>query len=74
MTDADPDLDIRETLNNVTIEMLVTVGLMGSVMYRYPQHVQENFREKIVELTANIREVTTEFVDFGEAYDDNLGE
>lgn len=61
-------------LNNAAIDLLVTIGLIESVMERYPEHVQENFREKVIEVIKIVDDETREFIGFGEAYDDAVEE
>jgi len=64
--------DARRALNDTCIEMLVSIGLIASVMGRYPLEVQSNFTDKIYELGTYLEKVTEEFVSFGEAYDDHV--
>jgi hypothetical protein len=65
--------DERVALNNQAIDLLIVVGLIESVIDRYPQHVRENFTQKIERLTEEMTAITSEFIDFGEAYDDEAG-
>jgi len=64
--------EARKALNEACINLLVTIGLVASVMDRFPEDVQENFTEKINEFRETVHMVTNEFVDFGEAYDDRI--
>jgi hypothetical protein len=41
-------------------------------MERYPQEVQDNFQERIVEYIAAIREMTDEIHFFGQGYDEEI--
>jgi hypothetical protein len=62
--------EARGRLAAASIDFLVTVGLVASVMPRYPEDVQENFVEKIDEVTDAIVMQMEEFTGFGEALDD----
>ena len=64
--------DTLRELAHSSIECLVTVNLIGSVIQRYPEEVQENFKEKVMQLTANIERETQEFQAFAEAFDDHI--
>ena len=52
------------------MELLVSVGLMNSVMQQYPPHVQEGLNER---MTATLRRTQQEIEiihSFGEAFDE----
>jgi hypothetical protein len=59
-------------LNQSAIDLIVSVGILASVMGRFPPEVEENFVEKIENLSILIREETAEFHLFGEALDEGV--
>lgn len=61
-----------QELNLASISALVTVGLLASVMGRFPPEVQENFAEKVESLSILLREQAIEFQMFGESYDEEV--
>lgn len=69
---SDEEEAARKQLNEACIGLLVTIGLIASVMERFPVDVQENFAEKINEFRVTVEQVTGEFIDFGQAYDDHI--
>jgi len=69
---SDEEVEARQQLNEACINLLVTIGLVASVMERFPVDVQENFAEKINEFRDTVHQVTGEFIDFGQSYDDHL--
>lgn len=58
-----------EELQKTAIELLVTVGLFMTVVDAWPEHVQENFGEKIDYLTGNLQREIEEMQQFAEAFD-----
>jgi hypothetical protein len=66
--------EARKMLGEACINLLVTIGLVASVMDRFPADVQENFTEKINEFRDTVHQVTGEFIDFGVAFDDHIDE
>lgn len=66
------DPKARTELHNAAIDLCVTVGLIESVIGRFPEVVQENFTQKIEALTERLEKEREEFVAFGEAYDERL--
>jgi len=62
----------KSKLAVTSIDLLVTVGLIGSVMNRYPEEVQENFVEKIEAISDRLVQEMMEFTAFGEALDDHV--
>jgi len=66
--------DARAELNGACINLLIAIGMISSVMWRYPSDVQEHFVDKIKTLTGDLLTQTEEFVGFGEAYDDHVGD
>lgn len=66
------EADVRRQLNEACINLLVTIGLVASVMDRFPPEVQGNFTEKINDFREQVHIVTNEFIDFGTAYDEQL--
>ena len=71
---SEDEVEARQHLNEACINLLVTIGLVASVMDRFPQDVQENFTEKINEFRDTVHQATGEFIDFGQSFDDHLGE
>ena len=68
----DPMENARSRLNTVAVDLLVTVGLIGSIMNRYPEEVQENFADKIEGLVEHLVKEQGEFTEFGEALDEHV--
>lgn len=64
--------DAVVALQNHVMDLAVSVNMIASVMPRYPEEVQENFAEKIADTCAELRKVTKEFQDFGEAWDSEV--
>ena len=62
---------VRE-LNQASISLLVSTGMIASVMDRYPAVVQENFRLRVEEYCGAIREMTDEIHFFGRSYDEEV--
>jgi phage-related protein len=69
---SDEEVEARQQLGEACINLLVTIGLVASVMERFPIEVQQNFTTKINEFRETVQEVTNEFVEFGGAYDDHI--
>ena len=59
-------------LGHVSIDLLVTVNLIGSVIERYPEEIQENFEEKVTALSKNLYREMEEFQGFAESWDDEV--
>jgi hypothetical protein len=59
-------------LKDASVDLLVTVGILASIMGRFPAHVEETFVEKIENLSILIREEIAELHLLGESYDDQL--
>jgi hypothetical protein len=52
------------------MELMVSMGLLGSIMDRYPEDVQENFDERVTRYTEWARRQTAEIQEFGESWDE----
>jgi hypothetical protein len=52
------------------IELIVSVGLLGSIIHQYPEEVQENYEERIVRYTTWATRQIEEVQQFGESWDD----
>ena len=52
------------------VDLAVNVGIMGSVMDRYPQEVQDGWDERIAEIRSWVSDQTRQIQQFGEAYDE----
>jgi hypothetical protein len=61
--------ELRE-LSADLVDLAVNVGIMGSVMDRYPQEVQDNWDERIAEIRSWVQDQTGQIQQFGEAYDE----
>ena len=64
------DLPAYKRLAMELIELLISVGLMSSVMPQMPEDVQQNWDEKIEGMILWARQQTGEVQQFGEAYDE----
>jgi hypothetical protein len=60
--------DLRE-LGADLMELAINVGLIGSVIEQFPEHVQENFKERVKEIREWTGEQTRQIQEFGSAYD-----
>jgi len=74
VSDADPDNgyqpDEFQEMCHVFVELMVSIGLLGSIIHQYPEEVQENFRERIQRYTAWADRQQGEVTRFGETWDD----
>ena len=68
------DDNAYEALCHTAIEALVTVGLVQSVIARYPAEVQDNFEDRINQMRRELRRHIEEVKQFGEAWDDEVEE
>jgi hypothetical protein len=57
-------------LTSALMEVGITVGLLGTVIHSYPEHVQENFLAKIHDTVDELRRTREEFEGFGEFFDE----
>jgi hypothetical protein len=75
---ADDDDNVHEDDSNelfrelcgVTMELLVTFGLINSIIGQYPSHVREGLMERMMQLKQNIERETEIIQGFGEAFDE----
>jgi len=61
-----------EEMQEVTwaiFNLCMNLGLVASVIDQYPEHVQENFREKCLQIKEWCEQMMEEVQMFGEAYD-----
>lgn len=61
--------ELRE-LSADLVDLAVNAGIMGSIMGRYPQEVQDGWDERIAEIRSWVQDQTRQIQQFGEAYDD----
>jgi len=54
--------------------LCMNLGLIASVIDQYPEHVQSNFNERLVETREWAEKQMEEAQTFGEAYDDETEE
>ena len=69
----DPDEQNQElfrTLCAAAMGYCVNAGIISSIAGRWPEHVQNNWRQKLRTVTAELLRETKEVQDFAEAYDD----
>jgi hypothetical protein len=59
-------------LGHISIDLLVTINLIGSVIERYPEEIQDNFTQKVESLSKNLYRETEEFQSFAESWDDEV--
>lgn len=63
--------DLFRELCGATMELLVTFGLINSIIGQYPSHVREGLVERMMHLKHNV-EMETEIIQgFGEAFDES---
>lgn len=63
--------DLFRELCGSTMELLVTFGLINSIIRQYPPHVREGLVERMSNLKHNV-EMETEIIQgFGEAFDES---
>ena len=64
------DGHVYSSMCNAFMELMVSMGLMGSIMDRYPEDVRENWDERMVRYTEWARRQTEEIQSFGESWDE----
>lgn len=71
MTDPSNERDeLFHELTIIVVEMVVNIGIMNSIMGQMPEHVQENWLERMRIVRDSAYSMTKEVQDFGEAFDE----
>lgn len=69
--DENAEVTQYQRLCYAAIELLVNVGLMGTIVEHWPLVVQENWEARIEGLIVNMEGATSEIQQFGEAFDED---